>query len=99
MQELCVALIVSYALWTVFRRYAPKQFLYILYQWGVLSAKAIGMLRLANRVEEKSRGFLVSAGGCQSGCSSCKRCGTNTQSTQPTHSFAKKMIFIKKIQG
>ncbi|MES2208409.1 MAG: DUF6587 family protein [Pseudomonadota bacterium] len=99
MQELCVALIVSYALWTVFRRYAPNQFLYMLYQWGFLSAKAIGMLRLANVLEEKSRAFLVSAGGCKSGCSSCKGCGTKSQSTQPNHSSAKKMMFMKEIQS
>ncbi len=97
MQELCVALMVLYATWTVLRRYAPKAFLYALYQWGVIMVKAMGMARLAVFVEQKSLSFLAPAGGgCQSGCSSCKGCGSTSQRSL---SAGKRMIVLKEMKG
>jgi hypothetical protein len=97
MQELCVVLMVLYAMWSMLRRYAPKAFLYALGQWCAIMVKAMGMARLAALVEQKSLSLLVpAAGGCQSGCSSCKGCGSTPQRSLPA---GKRMIILKEMKG
>ena len=74
MQELIVALVVTYAAWAVARRYAPKA----MRAW--VRATAVSTLRRAGftAMADKMQTAAAAAPSCSDGCSSCDTCSSNS---------------------
>jgi hypothetical protein len=72
MQEIIVAVIVTYAAWVVAKRYAPKKVRQFVRARSVGFATHIGWTWLARKFDVAESG----ASSCADGCGSCGACGT-----------------------
>jgi len=83
MQETIVAVIVTFAAWSVLRRYAPKALRQACRIWTARMARRLGWQTLEQRIEAKAQ----ADASCADGCGSCKACGpvvsTSTSANAP----------------
>jgi hypothetical protein len=75
MQEIIVALIVLCAAVAVLKRYAPKALKQWARSWGARTARRIGWLALAERIERQAQ----AGASCADGCGTCGNCGSAGQ--------------------